>query len=50
MIFKSGFKILFLTYFSCYLTGYSVVLDHYKFLGNYAPTPPLSQHFVLSEK
>ena len=25
-------------------------LDHYTFLGNCPPTPPLSQHFVLSEK
>ena len=26
MIFKSGFKILFVTYFSYYLTGYSVII------------------------
>ena len=25
-------------------------LDHFTFLGNYPPTPPLSQHFALSEK
>ena len=24
--------------------------DHYTFLGNCPPTPPLSQHFALSEK
>ena len=24
--------------------------DHYTFLGTCPPTPPLSQHFVLSEK
>ena len=27
-----------------------VALDHYTFLGNCPPTPPLSQHFALSEK
>ena len=27
-----------------------VQTDHYTFLGNCPPTPPLSQHFVLSEK
>ena len=26
------------------------VADHYKFLGNCPPTPPLSQHLALSEK
>ena len=26
------------------------VADHYKFLGNCPPTPPLNQHFALSEK
>ena len=26
------------------------VPDHYTFLGNCPPTPPLSQHFALSEK
>ena len=25
-------------------------IDHNTFLGNCPPTPPLSQHFVLSEK
>ena len=25
-------------------------LDQFRFLGNYPPTPPLSQHFALSEK
>ena len=25
-------------------------LDYYTFLGNCPPTPPLSQHFTLSEK
>ena len=25
-------------------------MDHYTFLGNSPPTPPLSQHFALSEK
>ena len=25
-------------------------LDQYRFLGNCPPTPPLSQHFALSEK
>ena len=25
-------------------------LDHYMFLGNCLPTPPLSQHFALSER
>ena len=24
--------------------------DQFRFLGNYPPTPPLSQHFALSEK
>ena len=27
-----------------------VKVDHYTFLGNCPPTPPLSQHFALSEK
>ena len=27
-----------------------VKVDHYTFLGNSPPTPPLSQHFALSEK
>ena len=25
-------------------------LDHYTFLGNCLPTPPLRQHFALSER
>ena len=24
--------------------------EQFRFLGNYPPTPPLSQHFALSEK
>ena len=28
----------------------SYIPDHCMFLGNYPPTPPLSQHFALSEK
>ena len=24
-------------------------MDHYAFLGNSSPTPPLTQHFVLSD-
>ena len=30
--------------------GLGLVWDHYTFLGNCPPTPPLSQHFALSEK
>ena len=26
------------------------VLDHFTFLGNFPPTPPLNQYFALSEK
>ena len=26
------------------------LVDYYTFLGNYPPTPPLSQHFALREK
>ena len=26
------------------------IMDHYTLLGNCPPTPPLSQHFALSEK
>ena len=26
-----------------------VVVDHYTLMGNCPPTPPLSQHFALSE-
>ena len=27
-----------------------LVLDQFRFLGNFPPTPPLNQHFALSEK
>ena len=30
--------------------GLNVHSDHYTFLGNCPPTPPLSQHFALTEK
>ena len=33
-----------------YLKGVVEIWDHYTFLGNCPPTPPLSQHFALSDK
>ena len=32
------------------LQQYARKTNHYTFLGNCPPTPPLSQHFALSEK
>ena len=32
------------------VTNCSTVYDHYTFLGNCPPTPPLGQHFLPSEK
>ena len=32
------------------LGRYEIFMDQFKFLGNWPPTPPLSQHAALSEK
>ena len=32
------------------MPGLIDIVDHYTLLGNCPPTPPLSQHFALSEK
>ena len=34
----------------CCIAAFTGIPDHYTLLGNYPPTPPLSQHFAPSEK
>ena len=48
---SNEFSFLFFFYFFFFVFFFEFKFwDHKTFLGNYLPTPPLSQHFALSEK
>ena len=42
--------LIFKNFISPHIWLFKVITDQFGFLGNYPPTPPLSQHFALSEK